>query len=72
MTTFKSGALALAIIAMLAALPVAAKKADLVIETPGPDETLIYVMREGRFVGSGVKTWVAINDQSVARVKNKG
>lgn len=72
MTTFKSGTWVLAIIAMLAALPVAAKKADLVIETAGPDETLIYVMREGRFVGSGVKTWVAINDQSVARVKNKG
>jgi hypothetical protein len=72
MTTFKSGALALAIIAMLTALPVSAKKADVVLETPGPDETLIYVMREGRFVGSGVKAWVAINDQTVARVKNKG
>jgi len=71
MTTFKSGALALAIIAMLAALPVAAKKADVVLETPEADETLIYILREGRFTGWNAKMWIAVNDKTVARVKNE-
>jgi hypothetical protein len=71
MTTFKSGALALAIIAMLAALPVSAKKADVVLETPGADETLIYILREGRFTGWNAKMWIAVNDKTVARVKNE-
>ena len=39
---------------------------------PAADETLIYVMREGRFTGGAVKAWVAVNDRTVARVKNKG
>jgi len=71
MTTFKSGALAFAIIVMLAALPVSAKKADVVLETPGADETLIYILREGRFTGWNAKMWIAINDKTVARVKNE-
>ncbi len=71
MTTFKSGTLAIAIIAMLAALPVAAKKADVVLETAGPNETLIYVLREGRFTGWNAKMWIAVNDKTVARVKNE-
>jgi len=35
------------------------------------DETLIYILRVGRFAGSGAKLWVAVNDQTVARLKNK-
>lgn len=42
------------------------------VASPGPDETLIYVLRKGRFVGGGAKVWIAVNDQTVARVKNKG
>jgi len=38
---------------------------------PAPDETLIYVIREGRFLGSGVGHWIAVNDQTVARLRNK-
>ncbi len=38
---------------------------------PAADETLIYVLREGRFAGAGTKQWIAVNDQTVARVKNK-
>lgn len=42
------------------------------IAPPAADETLIYVIRAGRFVGGGAKMWVAVNDQTVARVENKG
>ena len=48
--------------------PVAAQ-----VEAVGPpaeDETLIYVIREGRFTGSMNKMWVAVNDKTVARVEN--
>ncbi len=40
------------------------------VAPPADDETLIYVIREGRFAGSMNKMWIAINDQTVARVKN--
>lgn len=39
---------------------------------PADDETLIYVMRVGRFVGGGGTMWVAVNNQTVDRLKNKG
>jgi hypothetical protein len=42
------------------------------IAPPAPDETLVYVLRGGRFVGGGAKVWVAVNDQTVARLENKG
>ena len=38
---------------------------------PATDETLIYVIREGRFIGAANGYWIAINDQTVARVRNK-
>ena len=34
-------------------------------------ETLIYMIREKRFMGGGVGFWIAVNDQTVARVRNK-
>ena len=40
------------------------------IAPPAADETLIYVIREARFSGGGVKVWIAVNDQTVARVEN--
>lgn len=40
------------------------------IAPPAPDETLIYVIREGRFAGSAAGVWVAVNDQTLARVKS--
>ena len=40
--------------------------------SPSADETLIYVLREGRFMGATAKLWIAVNDQTIARVKNKG
>ena len=40
--------------------------------SPSADETLIYVLREGRFMGAAAKLWIAVNDQTIARVKNKG
>ena len=41
------------------------------VAAPTQDETLIYVLREGRFTGGGAKMWIAVNDQTVARVKNR-
>ena len=40
------------------------------VAPPAEDETLIYVIREGRFAGSMNKMWIAVNDQTVARVEN--
>jgi len=40
------------------------------IAPPADDETLIYVIREGRFAGSMNKMWVAVNDKTVGRVEN--
>jgi hypothetical protein len=40
------------------------------VAPPADDETLIYVIREGRFAGSMNKMWIAVNDQTVARVEN--
>lgn len=42
------------------------------VAAPAADETLIYVLREKRLRSGGTKTWIAVNDQTVARVKNKG
>lgn len=55
-----------------AALPSSVLADDESVAPPAADETLIYVMREGRFTGGGTKVWIAVNDQTVARVKNKG
>ena len=41
------------------------------IAPPGDDETLVFVLREGRFTGASGKMWISVNDQTVARVKNK-
>ena len=38
---------------------------------PAADETVIVFMRESSFAGRHNKIWIAVNDQTVARVKNK-
>ena len=40
------------------------------VTPPSADETLIYVMREWRFVGGGGSNWVAVNNQTVDRLAN--
>jgi hypothetical protein len=40
------------------------------VEPPGPDETLIYVMREGRMLGAAGGHWIAINDKTVGSLRN--
>jgi hypothetical protein len=59
---------ALALCVLLTGLTVSAQE----IAPPAADETLIYVLRAGKFVGGGAKLWVAVNDQTVARLENKG
>lgn len=40
------------------------------VAPPADDETLIYVIREGRMLGAAVGHWIAINDKTVARLKS--
>jgi len=60
---------------VLATLGVASPAARALAEEvapPAADETLIYVLRAGRFFGGGVQVWVAVNGETVARLANKG
>lgn len=59
----------IALFALIAG-PSTAAAQDAGIAPPAADETLIYVIREGRFAGSMNKMWVAVNEQTVARVEN--
>ena len=59
----------IALFALIAG-PSTAVAQDAGIAPPAADETLIYVIREGRFAGSMNKMWVAVNEQTVARVEN--
>lgn len=40
------------------------------VAPPGPDETLIYVIREGKMLGAAGGHWIAINDQTVGTLRN--
>lgn len=40
------------------------------VAPPADDETLIYVIREGRMLGAAGGHWIAINDKTVARLRN--
>ncbi len=51
---------------VLAVLSVPAPGAD-AVAPPADDETLVYVLREG----GGGKVWLAVNDQTVGRLKNR-
>jgi hypothetical protein len=43
---------------------------ETVVEPPGPDETLIYVIREGKMMGGAYGHWIAINDETVGSLRN--
>ena len=58
-------------IAVLFLLPAAPATAADGIAPAADDETLIYVIRPKRFTGGAVGFWIAVNDQTVARVKHK-
>lgn len=40
------------------------------VRPPGPDETLIYVIRRSKMLGGAVGYWIAMNDKTVARLRN--
>lgn len=40
------------------------------VEPPGPDETLVYVIREGKLTGAVNSHWVAVNDKTVGTLRN--
>lgn len=69
MSQSSANLLPLLCLALLSLAPVTLRAED--VAAPEADETLIYLIREGRFLGSGGALWVALNDQTVARLKNK-
>ena len=40
------------------------------VEPPGPDETLVYVIREGKMMGAAGGHWIAVNDNTVGSLRN--
>ena len=61
----------IAVVLILATLSAPAGADELPpVTPPGPDETLIYVMREGRMVGAIGGHWIAINDETVGYLSN--
>ena len=58
------------ILSLLCLNPAVAADDEPAVEPPGPDETLIYVMREGRMVGAATGHWIAINDETVGTLRN--
>lgn len=60
----------LVIVAVLFLAPQTSRADAAVVAPPADDETLIYVIREGRMLGSGIGHWIAINDQTVARLRS--
>jgi hypothetical protein len=62
--------LALATLLPLLLAPPSSRADAAAVTPPAADETLIYVIREGRLLGSGGGHWIAVNDQTVARLRN--
>ena len=62
--------LALATIVSLLLVPPTSRADATAVAPPADDETLIYVIRKGRLLGAAVGHWIAINDKTVARLKN--
>jgi hypothetical protein len=62
--------LTLATIVPLLLAPPTSRADAAVVAPPADDETLIYVIREGRMLGAAAGHWIAINDKTVARLKN--
>ena len=40
------------------------------VEPPGPDETLVWVIREGKMMGAAYGHWIAVNDETVGSLRN--
>jgi len=57
--------------AIAAVIPESEARAGEDIAPPAADETLIYLIREKRTLGAGIKFWVSLNDRTVARIKHK-
>lgn len=62
--------LALATIVPLLLVPPTSRADAATVAPPADDETLIYVIREGRMLGAAIGHWIAINDKTVARLKS--
>jgi hypothetical protein len=62
--------LILATIVPLSLAPATSRADAAAVAPPADDETLIYVIREGRMLGAAVGHWIAINDKTVARLKS--
>lgn len=62
--------LVLATIVTLSLAPSTGRGDAAEIAPPADDETLIYVIREGRMLGAAIGHWIAINDKTVARLKS--
>jgi hypothetical protein len=58
-----------AIVPLLLAPPTSRADAA-AVAPPADDETLIYVIREGRMLGAAGGHWIAINDKTLARLRN--
>jgi hypothetical protein len=50
--------------------PIAFADDEPAVEPPGPDESLVYLIREGKLVGAAGGHWVAVNDETVASLRN--
>jgi len=55
----------------LGSAPALAKSKAKDVAPPAADETLIHMIRIGRFVGAAAGYWVAVNDKTVSRLRNK-
>lgn len=57
--------------ALLSLCPVEYVAAEDGVAPPAADETLIYVIRPKRLTGSLIGYWIAVNDETVASLRNK-
>lgn len=60
----------LATIVPLSLAPATSHADAAAVAPPADDETLIYVIREGRMLGAAGGHWIAINDKTVARLRS--
>lgn len=71
MTHLRPNMLLLAALAIFCFAPHQALAKTSEVAPPAADETLIYVIRESRLLGKANGYWIALNDQTVARIRNK-
>ena len=71
MTHLRLDTLFLAALVIICFVPQQAMAKTSEVAPPAADETLIYVIRESRLLGKANGYWIALNDQTVARLRNK-